>query len=186
MQPSRKKTNSTKEEVSYHGVLVDVYGVGVLLVGASGVGKSEAALDLIARGHRFVADDLVLIEKDVAEGLIGFSPELSRHYMEVRGLGLLNIHDLYGGVAVRDRKKIDMVLELVPLDAKEKTDRLGLEVMEEKILGVSVPRVKVPSWEGRNITTIIEVAARNQILRWSGKDSALEFEKRHREKLCEP
>jgi HPr kinase/phosphorylase len=165
---------------------MDVYGVGILLIGPSGVGKSEVALDLIVRGHRLVADDLVVIRKDAAQELIGSAPEISQHYIEVRGLGLLNVQDLYGAAAVRENKKVDMVLELVPLDAKENIDRLGIVVVEKEILKKAIPHVRVPCWKGRNLTTIIEVAARNQILRWAGKDSAVEFERKHREKMCEP
>ncbi len=186
MRRSQKKTHNTKSRISFHGVLVDVFGVGVLVIGPSGVGKSECALDLIARGHRLVADDLVVIRKDAAGDLIGSAPELSRYYIEVRGLGLLNVQDLYGAAAVRDFKKVDMLLELVPLDTKDNIDRLGIVVVAKNLLGVSIPHVRVPSWKGRNLTTIIEVAARNQILRWGGKDSAVEFERKHREKLCEP
>lgn len=185
MKQSSKKIRTTKKQLSAHGVLVDVYGVGVLLMGPSGVGKSECALDLIGRGHRLVADDLVVLRRDASGDLNGFAPEISRYYMEVRGLGLLNIQSLYGAAAVRDFKKVDMVLELVPFDAKELVDRLGIVMAEKEILGGKVPHVQVPSWKGRNLTTIIEVAARNQILRWGGKDSAVEFEKRHREKVCD-
>lgn len=184
MKRSPKRMRSTKNKTSAHGVLIDVYGVGVLLVGPSGVGKSECALDLIARGHRLVADDLVVIKKDAAGDLIGFAPEISRYFMEVRGLGLLHVQDLYGAAAVRDFKKVDMILELVPLAAREDVDRLGITVEEKNVLGIPLPHVRVPSWKGRNLTTIIEVAARNQILRWAGKDSAVEFERKHREKLC--
>lgn len=186
MKRSPKKTRSTKDGTSVHGVLIDVFGVGVLLVGPSGSGKSECALDLIARNHRLVADDLVIIRKDPAGDLVGRAPEISRYYIEVRGLGLLNVQDLYGAAAVRDLKKVDMILELVPLHAREEIDRLGIVVAERKLLGVAIPHVQVPSWKGRNLTTIIEVAARNQILRWAGKDSAVEFERKHRETLCEP
>ncbi|MFH1262648.1 MAG: hypothetical protein V1495_04290 [Pseudomonadota bacterium] len=172
--------------MSVHGVLMDVYGVGVLIMGPSGVGKSECALDLIARNHRLVADDLVVIRKDAAGDLIGFAPEISRYFIEVRGLGILNVQDLYGAAAVRDFKKVDMILELVPLEVKNNIDRLGIEIREKQIQGRDVPHIRVPSWKGRNLTTIVEVAARNQILRWGGKDSALEFERKHREKLCGP
>ncbi len=188
MKRSLKRTRNTKDKgrTSVHGVLVDIYGVGVLIQGPSGVGKSETALDLIARSHRLVADDLVLVHKDAAGQVLGSSPELSRYYIEVRGLGLLNIRDLYGAAAVRDMKKIDMLLELVPFDNIANIDRLGIEIFEYTILGKKLPRVRVPLWKGRNLTTIIEVAARNQILRWAGKHSALEFERMHSEKMCVP
>ncbi len=177
---------STKNRTSLHGVLVDIYGVGVVLMGPSGIGKSECALDLVARGHRLVADDLVIVEIDRAGALIGMAPEISRHYIEVRGLGIINIKDIYGAASIRDRKKVDLILEIVPLAKGIDLDRTGIEMGEMDILKTKVPKVQVPSWPGRSLTTIIEVAARNQILRWGGQDSALEFERKHRENQCEP
>ena len=185
MRPSGKKTRNTDAEHSVHGVLIDVYGVGVLMRGPSGIGKSECALDLIARGHRLVSDDLVLLRKEANGDVFGFPPEGTHHHLEVRGLGLLNIFHLYGAASVRDLKKIDMVLELVPFDEVVGIERVGIEVLSTRLMDSDLPWIRVPCWTGRNLTTIIEVAARNQILRWSGYDSALEFEKRHTERLCE-
>ena len=186
MRSSLKKMINTSVEhhASVHGVLLDIYGVGSLIIGQSGVGKSECALDLISRGHRLVSDDLVLVKKDSSGHLFGSSPKTTRYFIEVRGLGLLNVFHLYGAASVRDVKKIDMVLELVALDDTSLIDRLGLEFMEYNILEKVLPMVRVPCWKGRNVTTIVEVAARNQILKWAGYDSAVDFDKKHSEELC--
>lgn len=169
-----------------HGVLMDIYGVGVVLLGKSGVGKSECALDLIARGHRLVSDDLILMQMDAAGDLLGSAPEITKHYIEVRGLGILNVFQLYGAASVRDTKKVDLALELISFEDISQIDRLGLQVYEKEILGKKIPLVRVPCWKGRNLTTIIEIAARNQILKWAGHDSAVGFEKKHKDHLCEP
>ncbi len=164
--------------VSIHGVLVDVLGVGVLLQGKSGIGKSEAALELVMRGFRLVADDLVEVRRIAGEVLVGFASELIKHHMEIRGLGIINIKDMFGVAAVRDEKKIELVLELLRWDDNEAPDRLGLDEMSYDILGVPVPMLRVPVSSGRNVSSLIEVAARNRLLQVRGHHSAREFQER--------
>jgi HPr kinase/phosphorylase len=163
---------------SIHAVLMDVLGVGVLLLGKSGIGKSEAALDLIMRGHRLVADDLVEVRRTSGEVLVGWASELIKHHMEVRGLGIINIKDMFGVAAVRDEKKIELVLELTRWDASETHDRLGLDEMVYPILEVPVPLLRIPVSPGRNVSSLIEVAARNRLLQVRGHHSAREFQER--------
>ncbi len=163
-------------ETSVHGVLVDVFGVGILLLGKSGIGKSEAALDLVLRGHRLVADDVVEIRKRPPDTIYGHGSALIKHHMEIRGLGIINIKDLFGISAVRDGKKIELVAELVEWDEDEEYDRLGVEELRHSILDVAIPMVRVPIRPGRNITTILEVASRNLLLKFQGKHSAREFQ----------
>ena len=163
---------------SIHAVLMDVLGVGVLLLGKSGIGKSEAALDLIMRGHRLVADDLVEVRRTSGEVLVGWASELIKHHMEVRGLGIINIKDMFGVAAVRDEKKIELVLELTRWDANETHDRLGIDEMVYPILEVPVPLLRIPVSPGRNVSSLIEVAARNRLLQVRGHHSAREFQER--------
>jgi len=163
---------------SIHAVLMDVLGVGVLLLGKSGIGKSEAALDLIMRGHRLVADDLVEVRRTSGEVLVGWASELIKHHMEVRGLGIINIKDMFGVAAVRDEKKIELVLELTRWDASEGHDRLGLDEMVYPNLEVPVPLLRIPVSPGRNVSSLIEVAARNRLLQVRGHHSAREFQER--------
>jgi len=170
---------------SLHGVLMDVFGVGVLILGKSGIGKSECALDLILRGHRLGADDMVYIKKRSPSELIGSGFEVIQHHMEIRGLGIINIRNLFGVEAIRERKKIELVLELVEWDTEEEYDRLGFEEEKYTILGVELPMLRIPVTPARNLTTIIEVAARNHLLKVMGYDSALEFEKKLLRKMEE-
>ena len=163
---------------SVHGVLMDVLGVGILLSGKSGIGKSEAALDLVLRGHRLVADDIVEIRKHLPDTIYGAGSEIIKHHMEIRGLGIINIKDLFGISAVRDAKQIELVAELVEWNETEEYDRLGVDDLRHTLLGVPIPMIRVPIRPGRNITTILEVAARNQLLKFQGKHSALEFQER--------
>jgi HPr kinase/phosphorylase len=163
---------------SIHAVLMDVLGVGVLLLGKSGIGKSEAALDLIMRGHRLVADDLVEVRRTSGDVLVGWASELIKHHMEVRGLGIINIKDMFGVAAVRDEKKIELVLELLRWDQTESHDRLGLDEMVYPILDVQVPLLRIPVSPGRNVSSLIEVAARNRLLQVRGHHSAREFQER--------
>jgi HPr kinase/phosphorylase len=157
-----------------HGVLMDVFGVGVLLLGKSGIGKSEIALDLIMRGHRLVADDIVNLTRRRG-GVYGSGNDLIQHHMEIRGLGILNIEALFGVAAVRDRKKIELVMELVEWAASAEYDRLGLDQESMNVVGAELPHAIVPVRPGRNMTTIVEVAARNHLLKLRGHNSAQEF-----------
>jgi len=158
-----------------HGVLVDVLGVGVLLMGKSGIGKSECALDLVIRGHRLVADDIIYIKKKMPAALVGQAGETIQYHMEIRGLGIINIKDLYGVSSIREKKIIDMVLELVEWDPEQEYDRLGIDDQVQTILGVDLPHLRIPVRPGRNLTSIIEVAARNFLLKGMGYHSAKEF-----------
>jgi HPr kinase/phosphorylase len=160
-----------------HGVLVDVYGVGVLLLGKSGIGKSEVALDLVLRGHMLVADDIVELRRG-AGALFGSGPELIKHHIEIRGLGILNIKDLFGIAAVRDSKRVDLVVELSEWSEREEYERLGVDQQATRFLEVEVPLIRLPVRPGRNMSTIIEVAARNQLLKKRGHFSAREFQDR--------
>ncbi|HNW92778.1 MAG TPA: HPr(Ser) kinase/phosphatase [bacterium] len=160
---------------SLHGVLVDVFGVGVLLTGNSGIGKSECALELIERGHRMVADDVVDIVAFGEGELVGRGAELIKYHMEVRGLGIINVRSLFGLAAVRDSVRIDMVVRLEDWREGVEYDRLGLDEQSETILGVALPRFLVPVRPGRNLAIIIEVAARNLRARQMGVHSAREF-----------
>ncbi len=161
-----------------HGVLVDVYGVGVLVVGKSGIGKSEVGLELVTRGHRLVADDLVRIEQESPNSIIGACPELTRHHMEIRGLGIINIRDLFGAAAVRDQKRIELVVELVEWQAGLEFDRLGLDTRYMELAGVPIKHITLPVRPGRSLTLIIEVAARNRLLEAQGTHSAQAFAER--------
>lgn len=163
---------------SLHGVLMDVFGVGVFILGKSGIGKSECALDLILRGHRLVADDMVSIQKRSPNVLIGSGFEVIQHHMEIRGLGIINIRSLFGVEAIREQKKVELVVELVEWDTHQEYDRLGFEEEKYSVLGVEIPMLRIPVTPARNLTTIIEVAARNHLLKVMGYDSALEFEKK--------
>ena len=163
---------------SIHGVLMDVFGIGVLLLGKSGIGKSECALDLILRGHRLVADDMVFMQKRSPSFLLGSGFDIIQYHMEIRGLGIINIRSLFGVEAIRERKKIELVIELMEWNAYEEYDRLGFEEAKYPILEVDLPLLRIPVTPGRNLSTIIEVAARNHLLKMMGYDSALEFEKK--------
>jgi HPr kinase/phosphorylase len=157
-----------------HGVLMDVLGIGVLVVGKSGIGKSETALDLVMRGHRLVADDVILVRRH-GQQLSGRGAGILGHHMEIRGLGIINIKDLFGIAAVREGKVIELVVELHEWDANVEYDRLGFDDEVEHLLEVAVPKLKLPVRPGRNIATLIEVAARNQLLKAQGIHSARAF-----------
>ncbi|HET7791597.1 MAG TPA: HPr(Ser) kinase/phosphatase [Gemmatimonadales bacterium] len=158
-----------------HASLADVFGVGLLFLGRSGIGKSECVLDLVERGHRLVADDLVQITRRGNDVLIGHGHELSRHHMEIRGVGLIDIQALFGIRAVRQQKRIEVVVQLEDWDASREYDRTGLDAQETSILDVPLPLVTVPLNPGKNLTVICEVVAMNHLLRYSGVDSAQAF-----------
>jgi len=161
-----------------HGVLVDIYGIGVLITGASGVGKSETALDLVRRGHRLVADDSVEIRQENENTLIGKSPELIQHLLEIRGLGIINVMTLFGAGAIRPFKRVVLVIHLELWDPKKAYDRLGLEEDTMKIIDTDVPKLTVPVRPGRNLAVIVEVAAMNFRLKRLGIDAAQQFSDR--------
>jgi HPr kinase/phosphorylase len=161
---------------SIHGVLVEVLGQGVLILGESGVGKSETALELVVRGHRLVADDVVEIRCVGGNILMGTGAnKIIAHHMEIRGLGIINITHLFGVGAIRDRKQIQLVVKLEEWDSQKNYDRLGLEEQFQQFLGVNIPKLEIPVKPGRNIPIIIEIAARNERLKKMGYNSAKEF-----------
>ncbi|MBV8755756.1 MAG: HPr(Ser) kinase/phosphatase [Deltaproteobacteria bacterium] len=167
-------TDALAPTTQLHGVLMDVLGIGVLMVGKSGIGKSETALDLVMRGHRLVADDVIVIRRR-GNTVQGRSGGILGHHMEIRGLGIINIKDLFGIAAVREAKKIEVVVELHEWDAAVEYDRLGFDEHVEKLLDVDIPKLRVPVRPGRNLATLIEVAARNQLLKLQGIHSARAF-----------
>jgi HPr kinase/phosphorylase len=164
--------------ITTHGSLADVYGVGLLFVGRSGIGKSECVLDLVERGHRLVADDLVIVRRTGNDILLGRGHELQRHHMEIRGIGLINISALFGIRSIRQQKRIEVVVQLVDWDDGASYDRTGLDVHEIEMLGVRLPKVVIPLNAGKNITVISEVVAMNHLLKYSGIHTAKEFNER--------
>jgi HPr kinase/phosphorylase len=161
--------------VRLHGVLVDVFGVGLLLNGQSGIGKSECALDLVMRGHRLVADDAVECDYRPPGMVFGAPADLLRHHLEVRGLGILNIKDLFGVTAIRERKRIDVVVKLVEWSRDVEYDRMGVEDRFHEILGTPIRELVIPVRPGRDVSSILEVAARNELLKNAGHHAAREF-----------
>lgn len=166
-----------------HGSLADVFGVGLLFIGESGVGKSECVLDLVERGHRLVADDLVLVRRTGNDVVMGRGHELQRHHMEIRGVGIIDILALFGVTAIRQQKRIEVVVHLEMWDQDADYSRTGLDGAVHDILGVSVPKVTVPLNPGKNVTVISEVVAMNHLLKYAGVDSAEAFDRRLRQYL---
>jgi len=166
-----------------HGVLMDILGLGVLIVGESGIGKSECALDLVVRGHRLVADDAVELRCRAESFVIGTCAELTRHHMEIRGLGLINVQDLFGVASTRRSKRVELVVQLERWDPAREYDRLGLEEEHYETLGVRIPMIRMPVAPGRNLAILVEVAARNQLLRAGGHHAARRLVERLDEQL---
>jgi HPr kinase/phosphorylase len=158
-----------------HGVMIDVHGVGVLLLGPSGIGKSECALVLVERGHRFVADDTVLLRRLTSGEIEATAPPLLENHLEVRGIGILNLRDLFGATAVRNKKRLELVVELVPFERGEPYERLGVEDRMWTVFDRQIPMLRIPVSAGRDMGLIVEVAARNQLLRMRGDHSARAF-----------
>ncbi|MCJ7628533.1 MAG: HPr(Ser) kinase/phosphatase [Longimicrobiales bacterium] len=169
--------------VSLHGSLADVYGVGLLFVGESSIGKSECVLDLVERGHRLVADDLVFATRRGHDIIIGHGHEVQRHHMEIRGIGIIDVKALFGIRAIRQQKRIEVVVQLESWDDTREYSRTGLEKETTVILGVTLPKVTVPLNPGKNITVISEVVAMNHLLKYAGIDPALEFDRKLREAM---
>ena len=164
--------------ITRHGVLVEVYGEGILLLGDSGVGKSETAIELLKRGHRLIADDAVEITKVSATTLVGRAPEIIRHYVELRGIGIVDVRRLFGMGSVKNSEKIDLVINLEPWQEGKMYDRLGLDEQSVEILGIEVPSIVIPVSHGRNISVVIEVAAMNNRQKKMGYNTAEEFNKK--------
>ena len=166
------------ERITRHGVLVEVYGEGILLLGESGVGKSETAIELLKRGHRLIADDAVEIKKVSNKTLVGSSPAMIRHFIELRGIGIVNVLNIFGMGAVKDSEKIDLVLNLEPWRQDYNYDRLGLEDTTTEIMGIEIPSITVPVKQGRNLAVIVEVAAMNNRQKRMGFNAAKELNQR--------
>ncbi len=163
-------------ETTVHGVLMEVSGVGVLILGPSGIGKSESALDLVTRGHRLIADDLVVIRRLEDGSLMGRGVDMSGSHMEIRGLGIINIRDLFGVASVLESKPLELVVDLIEWSSLEGVDRLGLEEQHYDLLGVRFPYLRIPVYHGRNMAAILEVAARNHLLKKKGCFAARDFD----------
>lgn len=161
--------------ITRHGVLVEVYGEGLLLLGESGIGKSEAAVELLKRGHRLIADDAVEIKRVSSRKCFGTAPELIRHYIELRGIGVINVAKLFGMAAVKESADIDLIINIVPWQNGEAYDRLGLENQYTDIMGVKIPSITIPITPGRNLAVILEVAAMNNRQKKMGYNAAVEF-----------
>jgi HPr kinase/phosphorylase len=174
------------ERTVLHAVLMDILGLGVLIVGESGIGKSECALDLVVRGHRLVADDTVEVRRRAETVLIGTCPELTRNHMEVRGLGVINIRDLFGIASIRSSKRVELVVQLERWEPGREYERLGLDDAFYEILGLPIPLIRMPVAPGRNVAILVEVAARNQLLRARGHHAARKFAARLERQLREP
>ncbi len=164
--------DSLSDRTVMHAVLMDILGLGVLIIGESGIGKSECALDLIVRGHRLVADDAVEIRRRAETVLIGTCPELTRHHMELRGVGMINVKDLFGIASTRSSKRVELVVSLERWDPGREYDRLGLDDEFHEVLGLPVPLIRMPVAPGRSTSILVEVAARNQLLRSRGHHAA--------------
>ena len=155
-----------------HGVLMDILGLGVLIIGESGIGKSECALDLVVRGHRLVADDTVEVRRRGETVVLGTCPELTRHHMEIRGLGVINVRDLFGIASTRTSKRVELVVQLERWDPSREYDRLGIDDPVYELIGLKVPLIRMPVAPGRSLAILVEVAARNQLLRARGLHAA--------------
>ncbi|MBR3805412.1 MAG: HPr(Ser) kinase/phosphatase [Clostridia bacterium] len=169
--------------ITRHGVLVEVYGEGILLLGESGVGKSETAIELLKRGHRLIADDAVEIRKVSATTLVGRAPEIIRHYVELRGIGIVDVRRLFGMGSVKETEKIDLVINLEAWQDGKMYDRLGLGELTTDILGIAIPSIVLPVCPGRNLSVVIEVAAMNNRQKRMGYNTAAEFNKRLMESM---
>jgi HPr kinase/phosphorylase len=170
--------NRLGAELTVHGVLVQIFGVGVLILGPSSIGKSESALELVTRGHRLIADDMVIVHRGDSHALMGSGAGLARYHMEIRGIGIIDVKELYGVAAVLAAAEIELIVELEPWQSGADYDRLGLEVHYRKLLDIAVPHLRVPVSPGRNIAVILEVAARNHLLKKQGYHSARELQRR--------
>jgi len=171
--------------ITLHGVLLDIYGLGVLMEGESGIGKSECALDLIARGHRLVSDDVIEVWSAGMGRLIGRSPEMLREHLEIRGLGILNIRDLFGVSAISSAKTIDLSIRFERWEDASEVDRLGIDTRTSRVLEIDVPQFLIPVSRGRNLCTLVETAVRVHLLRTRGHNAAQEFVARHTEMMRE-
>lgn len=171
------------QRITRSGVLVEVYGEGMLILGDSGIGKSETAIELVKRGHRLIADDAVEITRVSSKTLVGKAPELIRHYIELRGIGIVDVRRLFGMGSVKLTERIDLVIQLEPWDSEKMYDRFGLSEEYEEILGINIPSLTIPVKPGRNLAIILEIAAMNNRQKKMGYNTAQEFNKRLLEEL---
>jgi HPr kinase/phosphorylase len=169
---------SLSQRVTMHGVLVEVYGEGILMLGDSGVGKSETAIELVKRGHRLVADDAVDIKRVSAKALVGSAPEMIRYFVELRGIGIVDVRRLFGMGAVKMTERIDLIINLETWVQGKMYDRLGLEEQTTNILGLEIPSITIPVKPGRNLAIILEIAAMNNRQKKMGYNTAEEFNKK--------
>ncbi len=169
---------SLAPRITRHGVLVEVYGEGMLILGDSGIGKSETAIELVKRGHRLIADDAVEIKRVSAKTLVGSAPELIKYYIELRGIGIVDVRRLFGMGSVKETERIDLVINLEQWDSEKMYDRFGLDEQYEDILGIKVPSITIPVHPGRNLAVVLEIAAMNNRQKRMGYNTAEEFNKR--------
>ena len=169
---------SLAERITRHGVLVEVYGEGVLILGDSGIGKSETAIELVKRGHRLIADDAVEIKRVSNKTLVGTAPELIRHYIELRGIGIVDVRRIFGMGSVKETEKIDLVINFEAWEQGKMHERLGLDTEYAEILGLKIPSITIPVKPGRNLAVVIEIAAMNNRQKKMGYNTALEFSKK--------
>jgi HPr kinase/phosphorylase len=172
-------------KTAIHGAFIDVYGVGVMFVGRSGIGKSEIALDLVERGHRLVADDVVVVTRKGEGILMGSGTDLVKHFMEIRGLGLIDIRAIFGIRSIRFQKRLEIIVQLEDWDESKDYERTGLDTQEVGVLGVQIPHVQLPIFPGKNVTVITEVIALNYLLKHYGYDAAMEFSTKLKKRLEE-
>ncbi len=170
--------NENIQKISIHSVLMEIYDFGVLILGVSGIGKSECALDLISRGHRLISDDMVIVKK-IGERLEGFSPALTAEHLEIRGLGIINIRELFGVSAVGKQKQIDLCIELKKWSEVENIERIGIDMDEQEICGMKIPKFVLPVGSGRNLSVLAETAVRIYLLRIAGFNAAQTLIKKH-------
>lgn len=182
---SRFLEDALAPQIILHGVLMEIYGTGVLFKGESGIGKSECALDLISRGHRLVSDDVVLVKR-IGEKIEGASPELTFEHLEIRGLGIINIRDLFGVSAVSGCREVNLCIELKRWEKTLAIERLGIETEEEDIFGVILPKFVLPVSSGRNLSTLVETATRVHLLKKKGYDAAHKLIEKHTQMLSTP
>ena len=166
------------ERITTHGVFVEVYGEGILILGESGIGKSETAIELVKRGHRLIADDAVLLKRVSDRSIVGSAPDVIRHYIELRGIGIVDVRRIFGMGAVKETEKVDLCIQFEPWDSEKQYERFGLETQTTEILGLQIPSITIPVRPGRNLAVIIEIAAMNNRQKKMGYNTAEEFTKR--------
>ncbi len=176
---------SLAERITTHGVLVEVYGEGILILGESGIGKSETAIELVKRGHRLIADDAVLLRRVSDRSLVGSAPEVIRHYVELRGIGIIDVRRIFGMGAVKETEKVDLCIYFEPWDPEKQYERLGLETQYTELLGLQIPSITIPVRPGRNLAVIIEIAAMNNRQKKMGYNTAEELTRRLEENYAQ-